>query len=111
MRKEIKLNIEGDIVYLNNEKTNLIKDGLIHIIQNAADHGIEKVGFINISVKENKKSITITITDNGRGIDIDQVMTKAIQKNIIKEEDTESFTTKEKMNLIMKAGFSTKSVS
>ena len=111
MNKHIKLKLEGDLIYLNSHKSNLIKDGLIHIIQNSVDHGIEKEGLINITVKEKNGSVLLQVSDNGKGIDANEVLKKAIQKNITSEKESENYTNQEKIKLIMEPGFSTKEVT
>ena len=106
--KEIDLNIDGPPLYLDWERSTMIKDILLHLIQNAADHGIEKKGSIFIQIQE-KDSLIISISDNGKGIDPDKVLKKAIEKGLINEN--EKLNRNEKLSLIMAPGFSTKDVA
>ena len=83
MKKELVLNIEGDNIYLNKKLSILIKDSLMHIIQNSADHGIEKKGKIQLNLKENEDQINIWISDDGRGIDAEDIHRKALEKGLV----------------------------
>jgi len=109
--KEINLNIDGPQLYLDLEKSTMIKDAILHLIQNSADHGIEKKGSIFIQIQEKGPDIIISISDNGKGIDPDRVLINAIEKGLINKEDAEGLNRKEKLGLIMTPGFSTKKVA
>ena len=111
LKKKIKLNIKGNSIYLSLEKSMMIKDGLLHLVQNAADHGIEEEGTISIEIIGRDSFIDIIVSDNGKGIDPDKVLFKAIKKGIVSREETESFSQEQKLQLIMSAGFSTKEVA
>ena len=108
MKKDLILNIEGDNIYLNKKLSILIKDSLMHIIQNSADHGIEKKGKIELNLKENEEYINIMVSDNGRGIDAEDIHRKALEKGLVDHESFDKFTKKEKLSLILIPGFSTK---
>ena len=51
----------------------MIKDSLLHLIQNSIDHGIVKKGSILIEVKGRDDFIDIVVSDNGQGIDPEKV--------------------------------------
>ena len=80
----------------------------MHIIQNSADHGIEKKGNIQLNLKENGEHINILISDNGRGIDAEDIHRKALEKGLVDHESFEKYSKKEKLALILIPGFSTK---
>ncbi|MEA3314234.1 MAG: chemotaxis protein CheW, partial [Campylobacterota bacterium] len=95
-------------------------DPLVHIIRNSLDHGIEPtsedrieagkdpVGYIKVSAKSIGDKVEIKIEDDGRGIDIQKVLIKAISLGIIKEEDIDIMTEQEKLMMIFNPGLSTK---
>ena len=105
------LEILGDEVYCDKKLTSIIKDVLIHIIQNSADHGIKEKGKIEINIKNKEKSYELTISDNGEGIDYNKIYEKALQKGLIKGEETEEYTKNDCLNLIFLPGFSTKNIA
>jgi two-component system chemotaxis sensor kinase CheA len=106
--KDIELQIEGDDIYFENKTASSLKDAIMHILQNSCDHGITKSGEIKIILKELENETKITIIDNGKGIDPDLILNKAIEKGFTKREASQNFTKKEKLELILLPGFSTK---
>jgi signal transduction histidine kinase len=111
LNKNIQLEISGEEIYLDIKKSSMLKDSIMHIIQNSCDHGIEKEGVIKIELSENNSDISITIADNGRGIDPLAIRKKALEKGIITSEESENFGAEENLGLIMMPGFSTKEVA
>ena len=95
-----------------------LNDPLVHLIRNSVDHGIEspeertkagkKVkGTITLSAEHEGNHIIISITDDGKGIDPEKIITKAIAKGIISKEKAEDLSRQEIFNLIFAPGFST----
>jgi signal transduction histidine kinase len=111
LKKDLSLHIKGDEIYLDKKLTSIIKETLIHIIQNSADHGIKEKGNIEIIVLNKAKNYHITISDDGQGIDENIIYKKAIEKGLIKVEGTENFKKEDSLNLIFLPGFSTKNVA
>ncbi|MDC0255381.1 ATP-binding protein [Bacteriovoracales bacterium] len=111
LKKEVSLKILGTSVYLSLEKSTMIKDSLLHLIQNSVDHGIEKEGVILIEVTGRDSYIDIILSDNGKGIDPEKVLSKAIQKGLVSQNEAEKLTQQKILELIMRAGFSTKEVA
>ena len=111
LEKEVDLKIIGKSVYLSLEISTMIKDSLLHLIQNSIDHGIEKKGSILIEVKGRDSFIDIIVSDNGKGIDPENILMKAIQKGLVTQNEAEKFNEQNKLNLILEPGFSTKDVA
>ncbi|MBG08129.1 MAG: hypothetical protein CME68_05185 [Halobacteriovoraceae bacterium] len=109
--KDLTIDILGDEIYCDKKLTSIIKDILIHIIQNSADHGIKEKGKIKIVIKNKEKSYELTVSDNGQGIDDKEIYKKALQKGLIKGEETEEYTKEDCLNLIFLPGFSTKNIA
>ncbi|WGK63388.1 response regulator (plasmid) [Halopseudomonas sp. SMJS2] len=93
-----------------------IRDPLTHIIKNAIDHGLEGAeerltndknphGTVVVSVSRRGKSVYVTVTDDGRGIDPEVIRKKAIDKKIIRPDA--DLTRRELLNLITANGFTT----
>ena len=111
LKKELDFEIKGDPIYLDKKETSIIKESLIHIIQNSSDHGIEKKGKIEIDISDNGKSFDILISDDGKGMDYEYIYKKALEKGLIKLEDTEDFNKDDSLKLIFLPGFSTKTLA
>ncbi|ADB58423.1 chemotaxis protein CheA [Archaeoglobus profundus] len=117
--KKVELIIEGQDTELDRTVLDEITDPLIHIIRNAVDHGIEtpeerkkagksEVGKIVLSARREKNNVVIEIEDDGRGIDVEKVKKKAIEKGLITPAEAESMSEDEIKMLIFAPGFSTK---
>jgi two-component system chemotaxis sensor kinase CheA len=100
LNKEIESNIKGDEVFIDFKISTMIKDSITHIIQNSADHGIEKKGLILINIEKTESHIHIDVSDNGKGIDPLTIRKRAIHKGIVSAEDVENNSKKDDLNLI-----------
>ena len=90
---------------------------MTHLIRNSADHGIEveaerfksgknPVGVIRLSSYVRGAFVFIEIKDDGRGIDGDKVLKRAVEKGIVSREKSVSFSESQKLALIFSPGFS-----
>lgn len=119
LKKEINLIIEGEDTELDRTVADEIGDPLIHLIRNSLDHGIEspekrismgksKVGTIKLSARHEGNGVIIEIEDDGKGLDREQIIKKAISKGFLDQQRSQSISDEEVFNLIFEAGFSTK---
>jgi len=116
--KEVELEIEGGNIELDKTLIDVIRDPLTHLIRNAIDHGIElpeirekvgkpKKGRLTIKAFFQGGNVIIKISDDGKGIDTNKVLEKAIEKNLISKAKAQELTKKEIINLIFLPGLST----
>jgi two-component system chemotaxis sensor kinase CheA len=114
--KEIRIDIKGEDTELDKTLVEQIGDPLIHLIRNACDHGIEspenrlkagkdKTGKVEISAKQEGHHVIITIKDDGKGIPLEAVKRKGIERGLIKDSDV--LSDRDIFNLIFEPGFST----
>jgi len=114
--KKVDLRLFGADTELDKLIMEDIADPLMHIIRNAIDHGIESPeerrnsgrserGAIRLSSYQKGNHVVIEVEDDGRGIDLDKVKRKAIEKGLIPPNDT--LTDREAVELIFLPGFST----
>ncbi len=119
-KKKIKLELSGQETELDKGLLDAIKDPLVHIIRNAADHGIEmpaerskmgkvEVGTISIRSYSESGQVSIDITDDGRGLSREKITTKAIEKGFLSKEQSEKMSDEEIFSIIFYPGFSTAS--
>ena len=117
--KKISFSTQGDDIEIDKQILDKLSDPLVHIIRNAIDHGIEsssmrtglgkpEVGSITISSKQQGTKIEIEVRDDGRGIDLEKVVSKAVKKNIVDANDVAFMSDEMKRDLIFSAGFSTR---
>jgi len=118
LNKQIELITEGEDTEMDKSVLEKLEEPLIHIIRNSVDHGIEppeerellgkpRTGVIKLKAYYQGDRIIIVIEDDGRGIDIDKVKKKALEKGIISQDRLEKMTEKEVLSLIFHPGFST----
>ncbi|MDQ7039454.1 MAG: chemotaxis protein CheA, partial [Rhodothermus sp.] len=116
--KQIELIIEGEDTELDKSLIEEISDPLVHLIRNAADHGIEDpetrraqgkppVGRIRLAAAQEGNHIVIEIEDDGAGIDPQKLKAKALEKGLITEKEAAEMSDREAIELIFRAGFST----
>lgn len=114
--KEIELRISGGDTELDKNVTEKINDPLMHLIRNSCDHGIEmpderekmgkpRKGIVEINAYNDAGSIVIEIIDDGRGIDKEKILKKAINMGLIQEN--QQLLEREIFNLIFHPGLST----
>ena len=118
LNKKIELEISGEDTELDKSIVEEIGDPLVHIIRNSCDHGIEvgdvrlangktEGGTINLKAYHEGNHIVIQIIDDGKGLDVDMLKIKAIEKGLITDKEAESMSDKEAYGLIFRPGFST----
>ena len=116
--KKIDLVIEGADITADKTIIEEIKIPLIHIIRNSIDHGIEDietrkslnknpVGKIEINASYQDNKIIIDVKDDGRGLDIEKIKAKALEKKLLTEDELNAISNEELTNLIFYPGFST----
>jgi two-component system chemotaxis sensor kinase CheA len=120
--KDVELEIKGEDTEVDKTVIENIGDPLVHIIRNSIDHGIEfphervakgkpEKGKILIDAYQKGTQIVIDIADDGKGIDVEAVKSKAITKGLITFEGAEKMSDDAIINLIFLPGFSTKDIS
>jgi len=114
--KEIELTTEGADTELDKTVIEKLNDPLVHLIRNSIDHGIEppdvresqgksKTGIINLSAVHSGGNVIIRIQDDGKGLDKDAILARALEKGLV-NHNTE-LSEKEIFNFIFHPGFST----
>ncbi len=118
LNKKVNLVLEGEDTEIDRSILDKLEDPLIHLVRNAIDHGIEtpeerikagktEEGTIKLSAFQEGDRIIISIEDDGKGIDVDKVKKKAIDKGLITPEQAENMQDKEAFELLFMPGFST----
>ncbi len=116
--KEINFIMEGKETELDRTVIDEIGDPLVHLIRNSLDHGIEsheerlktgkpREGTVRISASQEGNSVLIVVEDDGAGINTEVVREKAVERNVITEEESRNLSDHVINNLIFEAGFST----
>jgi two-component system chemotaxis sensor kinase CheA len=115
--KTVELIIEGKEVELDRSMLDEVGDPIVHLLRNAVDHGIEapearraagkpEQGRLTLSAIRDRSAVAIRVTDDGRGIDRDRVLRRAIEGGLVEPTRTE-LSDEELLRIISRAGFST----
>jgi two-component system chemotaxis sensor kinase CheA len=116
LNKKISLVIEGEETELDKSVIEDLLDPIMHSVRNAIDHGVESLaerkaagkpeeGMVLLKAANEGNMIVIEISDDGKGIDVDAVKAKAIERGLI--HPNKVLTDVEAFNLIFEPGFST----
>ncbi len=119
--KKMELYMSGEETELDRTVVDEIGDPLMHLLRNAADHGLEsgavrkskgkpEVGSIFLDAYQDGNNVVIEVRDDGAGINTAAVKEKAIMKGVITPEQGENMSDQEIINLLFNAGFSTSEV-
>jgi two-component system chemotaxis sensor kinase CheA len=116
--KRVEMEIEGAELELDRAILDRLADPLAHLVRNAVDHGIEtpeerraagkpEAGRIEIAARRVKDSIRITVSDDGRGIDLDAVRERAVAAGLLHPDLAEDLPPEELVAFVFKSGLST----
>jgi two-component system chemotaxis sensor kinase CheA len=115
--KEVHLILQGEDTEIDKTMIDSLSDPLIHIIRNAIDHGLEAdaderlaagkevAGTVTLKAFHKSGSIVISASDDGRGINKEKVLKKAIERGVIHGD--ENLSDSQIFALLMQPGFST----
>lgn len=116
--KQVKLQIEGRLTSVDRDILEKLESPLNHLLRNAVDHGIESPeqrlkagkpveGLIKLEAHHHAGMLLITVSDDGKGMDIEQLRQEIVKKNLISAEAARELTDSEVLNFVFLPGFST----
>jgi two-component system chemotaxis sensor kinase CheA len=116
--KDVELALIGEETEVDKTMIEDLADPLIHLIRNAVDHGVESPeerraagkeakSVIRLEARQEGDHIVLIVADDGRGMSAERIRAKAVEKNIISEEEANTLDDRQSLNLIFLPGFST----
>ncbi|WP_138466613.1 chemotaxis protein CheA [Poseidonocella sp. HB161398] len=114
--KEIELRVEGEETELDKTVIEMLADPIMHLMRNAADHGLESAeerramgkpgtGTITVRAQYSGAEVLISLIDDGRGLDAARIRARGIERGLIGPE--EELAQGDLLKLILEPGFST----
>lgn len=103
--KSINISILSNDVALSATQTKSFFDILLHLTRNAVDHAVERSGAIEIRFFDEPEGLYLSVADDGKGIEPEKIRARAIEKNLISEDDF--LDENETLRLIFASEFST----
>lgn len=116
--KTIELEMIGSHTELDRQVLEAIKDPLVHMVRNAADHGLETpeereaagkpaAGKVTLNAYHEGGQIIVEIADDGRGLNVEKIKQKALDTGTATAEDLERLSNEQIFSFIFAPGFST----
>jgi two-component system, chemotaxis family, sensor kinase CheA len=117
--KQVELALEGEDTEIDRNMVDVIADPLVHMVRNAVDHGVETpaaraaagkpaVGRLRLAAYHAGGNVVVELEDDGKGLDRERIVRKAIEKGLIESE--KGMSDADIFKLIFEPGFSTNEV-
>lgn len=114
--KRVEFVAEGEDTEIDRNMVDFLGDPLVHMVRNSVDHGIEppderravgkpEVGTVRLSAYHASGNVVVELSDDGRGLNREKIVRKAIQQGLI--ASAEGLSDKDVYDLIFAPGFST----
>lgn len=119
--KQVHIQLQGEQVEVDSVLLDGLSEALLHLVSNAAIHGIESPaerlaagktpkGILTIRAQQQRSNLILEISDDGRGIDLEAIKQKAVEKGLRTQAQVEALRPEEAVELIFLPGLSTASV-
>jgi two-component system, chemotaxis family, sensor kinase CheA len=116
--KNIEAALTGEELEIDRNLVEILEEPLVHLLRNSIHHGIESeeervkknkeaIGLIALSAERKGNNIVISVKDDGRGLDEEKILSKAISKSLITKEEANTLSRNEIFDFIFLPGFST----
>ena len=117
-KKEIAIEMAGQNTDLDKSVLDALAEPMAHLVRNAADHGIETPeerlvhgksarGTIRLDAYHQGNQVVIEVSDDGRGVNHEKLLKKAVEAGVISQEETKSISHEEILKLIFHPGLTT----
>jgi two-component system chemotaxis sensor kinase CheA len=115
--KEVDFIIEGGDIGLDRSIQDEITEPLLHLLKNAVTHGIEESqereklkkpgrGKVKLSARRERNSVVVELSDDGHGVDIEEIRKVALEKGIVTEKELSALSPREIIMLTTRPGYS-----
>ncbi len=117
--KQVRWEVRGEQTGVDRDILDKLEAPLSHLIRNALDHGLEPpaeresagkppIGTIRLEARHRAGMLHITLTDDGRGIDVERLRAKAVSRGLVARQVADQLTELELLEFLFLPGFSTK---
>ncbi len=116
--KDIEIEMRGSDTEIDRQLLEMVRDPMVHMIRNAADHGVETPaerlkagkpprGKVVVSAAQDGGFVTLSIADDGRGLNLARIRAKAIALGLVGEAEAQKLSDQQIARFIFHPGFST----
>ena len=117
--KQVRFEVRGEQTGVDRDILDKLEAPLTHLIRNSLDHGLEQpaareaagkpaTGTIRLEARHRAGMLQITLTDDGRGIDVEQLRAKAVTRGLVARQVADQLTELELLEFLFLPGFSTR---
>lgn len=117
--RELRVDFEGETVEVDRSVLDRLNEPILHLLRNAADHGIEPPeerrrlgkpveGTATVRAKLNGRMLEVTVSDDGAGIDIEAVRRRAVELGLLSDAQASALTESQVMRTLFQAHMSTR---
>lgn len=119
LNKTVQLQSTGMDMWIDKTLGQDLYESLVHLVRNSIDHGIEdqfertvegkpSMGQLFLDIRESNGSICLDFKDDGKGLDRERILQRAIKNGLVTEEESPTLTDQQVFEFIFESGFSTK---
>ena len=119
--KEVRCEVQGGEIELDRQIIERLGDALVHLVRNAVDHGLDDpderraagkppVGQVRLSARHAGGGVVVEVSDDGRGLNRERLIAKAILKGLLEPARAATLTDEEVWELIYEPGLSTSEI-
>ena len=119
--KEVRCEVQGGEIELDRQIIERLGDALVHLVRNAVDHGLDDpaerraagkpaVGRVRLSARHAGGGVVVEVSDDGRGLNRERLIAKAIHKGLLDPARAPTLTDEEVWELIYEPGLSTSDI-
>jgi two-component system, chemotaxis family, sensor kinase CheA len=116
--KDITLEMAGQTTDLDKSILDALSEPLVHLVRNAADHGIESTaervgagksprGTIRLNAFHKANQVVIQVSDDGHGLDREKIVQRAVERGLVTQDEAARLNESEALQLIFKPGLTT----
>jgi two-component system chemotaxis sensor kinase CheA len=116
-KKDVELTIVGEDIQIDRNILQIITDSLLHLVRNAIGHGLETPAdraaagktaqaHLTLSAQTERDDVLIQVIDDGRGIDVESVRRKAVERGLVSAETAASLEAGAVRSFLFEPGFS-----
>lgn len=120
LNKQVRLGIKGQTTEVDRDILDKLEAPLTHLLRNAVDHGMEvpderraagksECGVLRLEARHRAGMLIITVEDDGRGIDVERLRSKIIERGLSRADLAASMSEAELLSFLFLPGFSTAS--
>jgi two-component system sensor histidine kinase and response regulator WspE len=116
--KQVRLEVEGQATEVDRDILEKLEAPLTHLLRNAVDHGLEspedrravgkpEAGLVRVEARHRAGALAITVSDDGRGIDLGRLRTRVVERRMTTAALAETMSEAELLEFLFLPGFST----